>query len=118
MWEVLPDDVKDESSMFAQPVSWKYTFVCDLYLNWKDVTLDPGPLVHQVLDGNAELSQGPSQFGDPTGPVADGDRELNQAAVGSQAAFQTATQYGCVDVASAKKNDDTKKEFYHALWRN
>ena len=81
----------------------------NIYLNWKDVAFNPGPLVHQVLDRHSEFSQGPSKFGDSSGPVADGDRELDEAAVGGETAFEASAQDRRVDVAAAEENDDTEK---------
>ena len=79
-----------------------------MYLNGKDVALYPRSLVHHVLDGNTDLTQGPGQLGDAARTIADGDRELDQPAVGGQPAFQTTTQDGGVDVAAAQKNDNAK----------
>ena len=73
-----------------------------LYLDAEDVALEPGPLVEDIFDADAEIGQDSGEFGDATGTVGDGDGEFDQTAVDGQTALQAAAQDRRVDVATAQ----------------
>ena len=66
--------------------------------------------MHQIFDGNTELSQGPSQFGDATRSVADRDRKLDETAVCGETSLQATPQNSRIDIASTQKYDNAKRE--------
>ena len=78
-------------------------------LNGEDVAFDPSSFVHHVFDRNSDFAKSSGQLGDAARTVADGDRELDQATVGGQAAFEAAAKDGGVDVAAAQQDDDAKR---------
>ena len=61
-----------------------------------------------VLDGHANRGQRPRQLGDAARPVAHSHRELDQAAVGGQAAVEAAPEDRGVDVAAAERDDNSE----------
>ena len=63
--------------------------------------------MHHVLDGDSDVAQRLSQLGDAAWPVADGDGELDQAAVSGQTSLQAAAKNCGVDVTAAKQDDHT-----------
>ena len=78
-------------------------------LDGKNIRLNPGPLVHHVLDGDTDLAQSSGQLCDASGPVTDGHSELDQTTVGGQASLKTTAQEGGGDVAAAQENNDAKE---------
>ena len=66
--------------------------------------------MHQIFDGNTELSQGPSQFSDATRSVADRDSKLDETAVCSETSLQATPQNSRIDIASTQKDDNAKRE--------
>lgn len=55
---------------------------CKTHNNTENVTVDPSPLVHDVLDGDSLGSHDFTQLSNAAGPVAHGHFELHQATLG------------------------------------
>lgn len=82
----------------------------DRHRDAEDVGRDPGALVLDVLDGDAQPGELCAQLRDAAGPVAQRHRELDEPAVHGQPALQAAAQHRGVDVAATQQQHQPGKD--------